>query len=299
MGGNPIVFSDPQGLDAGSAEFPNLPQNSDFGNPHEHNSGGTYNADGICSPTTSESQTPTEEVVIKPTPFVVPTNNATIDIPRDDAYRAFAKAWDRFNKDKANSSFSTMFLQELSRFAYENANSLQITVSNITTRLYLSRAATNIKGEIVNNNEIRDASYGILADLLTMGAGKAAKAAEKALDIVENLADVAEVLNSRGEAYPKVIVEGYGEIPFPSGQITKMRSPPDLRAKFANIRDSGKFRIWWEAQGREWPTPTQGSRIDIHHIQPLGHGGTNDFENLVPIDYVTQHKLFNRWWSGY
>jgi hypothetical protein len=172
-----------------------------------HNSGGTYNADGICSPTTSESQTPTEEVVIKPTPFVVPTNNATIDIPRDDAYRAFAKAWDRFNKDKANSSFSTMILQELSRFAYENANNLQITVSNITTRLYLSRAATNIKGEIVNNNEIRDASYGILADLLTMGAGNAPKAADKVLDIVENLADVAEGV---GKGEEKTIVIGEG-----------------------------------------------------------------------------------------
>ncbi|TAF34693.1 MAG: HNH endonuclease [Cytophagales bacterium] len=108
------------------------------------------------------------------------------------------------------------------------------------------------------------------------------------------------VRNSKGVAYPKVVVEGFGEVPFPTGQISKVTpSPASLRSEFNKIRNSGEFRACWEAQGRPWPTPSTGSRIDIHHIQPLGYGGTNAFENLVPLDYNTQHKLFNSWWLGY
>ena len=70
-----------------------------------------------------------------------------------------------------------------------------------------------------------------------------------------------------------------------------------LKSQFINSYET--FQVWWETKGRVLPTPTQESKIETYHIQPLRHGGTNDFENLVPIDYVTQHKLFNRWWSGY
>jgi hypothetical protein len=108
------------------------------------------------------------------------------------------------------------------------------------------------------------------------------------------------IFNSNSVPYPQVQVQGYGYVPFPSGSISRVSpSPPALRSAFNSIRNSGDFKTWWEGQGRPWPTPTEGSRIDIHHIQPLGHGGTNAFENLVPLDYNTQHKLFTRWWINY
>jgi hypothetical protein len=40
-----------------------------------------------------------------------------------------------------------------------------------------------------------------------------------------------------------------------------------------------EFKEWWINQGREWPN----GNVNIHHIKPLSKGGTNSFENLVPL----------------
>ncbi len=37
---------------------------------------------------------------------------------------------------------------------------------------------------------------------------------------------------------------------------------------------------------------------DIHHIVPREYGGTNAFENLVPV-LRSAHQQFNAWWRGY
>ncbi len=110
-------------------------------------------------------------------------------------------------------------------------------------------------------------------------------------------ADVAEVLNSRGEAYPKVIVEGYGEIPFPKGPFTPNNSQI-LRKKFTpGLKDN--FKKWWIQQGRAWPDVPEGSTLNIHHIKPLSRGGTNSFDNLVPLIHPEQHQPFTNWWRRY
>jgi hypothetical protein len=55
-----------------------------------------------------------------------------------------------------------------------------------------------------------------------------------------------------------------------------------------------------EGTDRGYQTPRGGwSAYDIHHIKPREYGGTNDFDNLVPIPRDVHQQQFNRWWSSY
>ena len=55
------------------------------------------------------------------------------------------------------------------------------------------------------------------------------------------------------------------------------------------------FIAEWSRRG--YATPRGGwARYDIHHIQPLEFGGTNDFWNLVPVERGTHSRLFNDFW---
>jgi 5-methylcytosine-specific restriction endonuclease McrA len=38
---------------------------------------------------------------------------------------------------------------------------------------------------------------------------------------------------------------------------------------------------------------------DIHHIIPREYGGTNDFNNLVPVLRTVHQQEFNPWWMNY
>ncbi len=95
--------------------------------------------------------------------------------------------------------------------------------------------------------------------------------------------------NSRGTPYPDVNVRGYGKILFPEGPYTPNNTA--LRSSFTNSY-KGQFKAWWIKNGRLWPT---GS-VEIHHIKPLQFGGTNAFENLVPLSPPT-HLRFTLWWK--
>ncbi|WP_390624072.1 HNH endonuclease signature motif containing protein [Fodinicola feengrottensis] len=54
----------------------------------------------------------------------------------------------------------------------------------------------------------------------------------------------------------------------------------------------------WYNQG--YATPEGGwSRYDIHHIIPREYGGTNDFNNLVPVLRTVHQQEFNPWRMNY
>lgn len=99
-------------------------------------------------------------------------------------------------------------------------------------------------------------------------------------------------LNARGIPYPKHNVPGYGEIPFPDPPYTPNNSNL-LRGLFSTSYKS-QFKTWWIKQGRPWPS----GLVQIHHIKPLKFGGTNVFENLVPLS-STDHLIFTRWWASF
>ncbi len=105
------------------------------------------------------------------------------------------------------------------------------------------------------------------------------------------------ITNSKNTPYPKVVVEGYGEVPFPQGPYTPNNSSV-LRTSFT-AKYKADFKEWWISQGRPWPQVPEGSTLNIHHIKPLAQGGTNAFDNLVPLVQPEQHQPFTNWWRGF
>ncbi|APM37610.1 HNH endonuclease signature motif containing protein [Clostridium kluyveri] len=101
------------------------------------------------------------------------------------------------------------------------------------------------------------------------------------------------VVNGKGNPYPKVEVEGHGEVPFPEGPYEPNNSST-LRPQFTDSYKK-QFKEWWTGQGKPWPE----GEVNIHHIKPLSKGGDNSFENLVPLVQPEEHQPFTNWWRSY
>ena len=97
--------------------------------------------------------------------------------------------------------------------------------------------------------------------------------------------------------YPKIIDARTGRhIPFPCG-IQGRVLPADRVPKLTESQRNA-FKREWARRGYE--TPRGGwDNYDIHHIQPREFGGTNDFWNLVPVEWKKDHKEFNRFWGQF
>lgn len=147
-------------------------------------------------------------------------------------------------------------------------------IGNIGTEVLLSLAVSRGTGALYKAGR---ASRVVTAEMRLAGFG--GRAAEG-------------VVNSKGLMYPKVIVEGFGEVPFPRGPFL----PNNTATRAIEFTGAFKksFKAWWIEQGRPYPT----GEIQIHHIKPLAHGGTNTFENLVPLTRE-QHMPFTKWWLSY
>jgi RHS repeat-associated protein len=107
------------------------------------------------------------------------------------------------------------------------------------------------------------------------------------------LATPARPVNRAGVPYPKQHVQGYGEVPFPDGPIAPT-SPGPMRAQFTQAYRM-QYRAWWYGEYGWYPSPDM---YQIHHILPLARGGTNAFENLVPLTGPA-HSPFTSWWVTY
>jgi RHS repeat-associated protein len=104
----------------------------------------------------------------------------------------------------------------------------------------------------------------------------------------------ATLVNSAGRAYPRVPDPRTGE-PIPTPTLPVARVPVEDRALWG-ARERGAFIKEWYEQG--YSTPEGGwANYDIHHITPREYGGTNDFNNLVPVLRGTHQQEFNAWWN--
>lgn len=103
-------------------------------------------------------------------------------------------------------------------------------------------------------------------------------------------------LNSKGVPYPEAIDPRTGKnIPMPEGELNVVSK--DQRVEWNNITRSEYIKEWYD---RGFQTPPGGwKEYDIHHILPREYGGTNVFENLVPIERTFHQTQFNPWWMGY
>lgn len=102
--------------------------------------------------------------------------------------------------------------------------------------------------------------------------------------------------NKHNEPYPFVPDPRTGEnIPFPSGDISKV--PKDQRVDWDGGTRHDFIKEWYDRGYGD--LPEDWIKYDIHHILPREYGGTNAFDNLVPLLRETTHKLFTSWWAGY
>ncbi len=102
--------------------------------------------------------------------------------------------------------------------------------------------------------------------------------------------------NSAGQPYPRVTDPRTGEpIHFPEGA---QRVPPEARVAWDGRYDRAAYIKEWYDRGYETP-PGGWSKYDIHHIQPREFGGSNDFNNLVPVERSGAHKEFNNFWRKF
>jgi hypothetical protein len=105
-----------------------------------------------------------------------------------------------------------------------------------------------------------------------------------------------EAVNAAGDAYPSVIHPGTSEsIPYPGEGLTKV--PVAERVPWGAAERQAYIKEWYD---RGYATPEGGwSQNDIHHIVPREYGGTNDFDNLVPVERTVHQTQFNTWWRNY
>ena len=103
-------------------------------------------------------------------------------------------------------------------------------------------------------------------------------------------------VNRDGMPYPSVTDPRTGRpIPFPDGEVTRV--PQSQRVSWG-LRERAEYIAEWYRRG--YSTPLGGwDGYDIHHILPREFGGTNDFENLVPVERGVHQEMFNAFWRNY
>ncbi|MFN9340059.1 MAG: RHS repeat-associated core domain-containing protein, partial [Candidatus Kapaibacterium sp.] len=166
MGGNPILFSDPQGLD-------------------ETNSKGTWSTgdDGIPIFTpnpgfevvVTANRTP-ESVIANDNSFydflnknkIKPSvNNWSISEPKQNWYSQTIDSWKNYNDDAPNIDNPEDFFPWLvSNTVYSSIDALQVTTSNLFHKLHLqNRSATHLDGSYANDNEVQAGFFSLYMDL--------------------------------------------------------------------------------------------------------------------------------------
>jgi RHS repeat-associated protein len=123
-------------------------------------------------------------------------------------------------------------------------------------------------------------------------------------DATSRLIVIQEILgpwkvNEVGEPFPVVIDPRTGKpIPPPPDDLQVV--PEELRVSWDGRQDRREYIEEWYDQGYETP-PGGWDLYQIHHIKPIRYGGTNEFDNLVPV-LIEDHRGsggFNAWWNNY
>lgn len=101
-------------------------------------------------------------------------------------------------------------------------------------------------------------------------------------------------VNTKGEPYPQLIDPRTGQpIHYPGDGVRVV--PKSRRVEWGETQRNA-FRREWE---RRYGVPEGGwGQYQIHHIQPRQFGGSNAFENLVPLRH-SDHVQYSRWWTNF
>lgn len=146
---------------------------------------------------------------------------------------------------------------------------------------------------------------GAAAGAATAGLGVAARGGVRALAassrptvsrIGTALGGGGRALNSAGRPYPGYVDPRTGRpVQYPGGDLAKI--PKAERVTWSGQERAAHIKEWYD---RGLPTPLGGwADYDIHHIRPREYGGTNDFDNLLPVPRPIHQNEFNAWWRDY
>jgi RHS repeat-associated protein len=102
--------------------------------------------------------------------------------------------------------------------------------------------------------------------------------------------------NRAGQPYPNVPDPRTGNpIAYPGSGLTIV--PKANRVPWGPMERAAYIKEWFNRGFGK--LPGKWSDYDIHHIRPREYGGTNDFDNLVPIPRPVHQQQFNPWWQKY
>ena len=102
--------------------------------------------------------------------------------------------------------------------------------------------------------------------------------------------------NSHGDPYPTIIDPRTGK-PVQTPPDNLQIVPESQRVEWG-AKQRGDFIKEWIDRGYQVPDGGWGN-YDIHHIIPRERGGTNAFDNLVPVRREYHQTTINPWWAGY
>lgn len=104
--------------------------------------------------------------------------------------------------------------------------------------------------------------------------------------------------NKLDEPYPQVIDPRTGRpVEFPEGRLNRV--PEDQRTPPLTNDEKAQYWRRFFGEGNQLPPGYKTEDYDLHHIKPREFGGTNDYNNLVPLRLDVHQEEFSSWWKNY
>lgn len=283
MAGNPILFSDPQGL-------------------NETNSKGTWSTgdDGIPIFTpnpgfevvVTANRTP-ESVIANDNSFydflnknkIKPSvNNWSISEPKQNWYSQTINIWNNYNKDTPEYP-EDFFPWLVSNTVYSSIDALQITTTNIFAKLHISsQPARDLQNRIVNQNEIQDAFGNVYANALFWGIGRTLSALKPTANLAD---DAVNVVDDVAVAAADEVAEGVGN----GG--TKLLG--NARDNLLSAVENPKLRNIVDQLYRPGAKVGRGSSMDAYRLEQLTGGTVGGKSHAKKI--IDYRKALQRMWS--
>jgi hypothetical protein len=159
-----------------------------------------------------------------------------------------------------------------------------------------SEAAESVNGELSEAQEVRNLYQQEREQEDQQQAGQETDTIEHPSDPTEHPSEPDSnqnrPTNGRGDPYPVMTNPGTGEeVPFPEGNLQQV--PQEDRVEWNNMTRGAFIKQWYD---NRYSTPDGGwEGYDIHHILPREYGGTNDFQNLVPLPRDLHQQVVTPW----
>lgn len=104
--------------------------------------------------------------------------------------------------------------------------------------------------------------------------------------------------NKRATEYPYYVDQWSGKVMTEPARADWTTVPLDERVIWNNTTRGNyisQYSVLYPNNGWNW----DGYFTHIHHIKPRAYGGTNDFNNLIPLPASYHNTVVTPWWNSY